>query len=228
MDLKDKSGSWHPKRHTLTTFASSSLNPESFNMNRFILSLLPLAIAAPALAGNIEPVVIETAPAAVVVQTPVYNWSGAYIGAQANYVDVETDGDAELDDDGGLYGLRAGYDLQRGSQVFGALLQYDIGSVDLEDTGIELEDVLRVGGRYGFTSGPALYYGMLGYANAGTDDIGDADGAFVGIGYERFVAERVTLGAEVIYHDFNDFDDAGDLDIDATATTLGVNLNFRF
>lgn len=196
-------------------------------MKRFLLPLFPLAIAAPALAGNIDPVVVEAAPT-VIVQQPVYSWSGAYIGAQVNYIDVSTGGDADLDDDGGLFGLRAGYDVQRGSQVFGALIQYDGGSIEVENTGVELENVLRVGGRYGFTTGPALYYGMLGYANADTDDIGDADGAFIGVGYERFVTERVTLGAEAIYHDFGDFDDAGGANIDGEATTVGLNLNFRF
>ncbi|WP_179380436.1 outer membrane protein [Jannaschia marina] len=197
-------------------------------MSRLIFAaLLPLA-ATPALAGNTEPAPIEPVPAPVVVeQAPLYEWSGPYIGGQASYADIETDGGAELDDNGALYGLRAGYDLQRGSQVFGGVLQYDFGEIELEDSDIELEEVLRLGGRYGITTGPSLYYGTLGYARAGTNTAGDTDGVYAGIGYERFLTESVTIGAEALYHDFGDLDDVDD-DTDVTATTVGLNLNYRF
>ncbi|SDZ28808.1 outer membrane immunogenic protein [Jannaschia faecimaris] len=191
-----------------------------------LAALIPFA-AAPAFAGNLAPAAPEAAPTPVFVETaPMYEWSGAYIGGQISYADISTDGAANLDDDGGLYGLRAGYDLQRGNQVFGGVLQYDIGSIDLEASGIELEDVLRVGGRYGITTGPALYYGTAGYARASTNIVGSTDGYFAGVGYERFVTDNVTFGAELLYHDFGDLDNAPG--VDATATTVGLNLNYRF
>ncbi|CTQ51044.1 outer membrane protein [Jannaschia donghaensis] len=191
-----------------------------------LLAMIPFA-ATPVFAGNIEPPVAEPAPAPVFVEpTPAYEWSGAYIGAQGSYADISTDGDVELDDDGGLYGLRAGYDFQRGSQVFGGLVQYDFGEIELEDSDIEVENVLRIGARYGITTGAALYYGLAGYAQADTNSIGDTDGYFAGLGYERFITENVTFGAEAMYHDFDDFDDADGTD--ATATTVGLNLNYRF
>lgn len=189
-------------------------------------ALIPLMGTA-AFAGNLDPVPVETPPAPVIVQqTPVYNWSGAYIGAQGSYADVDTSGAADFDGDGGLYGLRAGYDLQRGSQVFGGVLHYDLGSIGLEETGIEIEDILRVGGRYGITTGAALYYGTAGFARAETNTVGSADGLFAGIGYERFVTDNVTLGAEVLYHDLDAFDGAPG--VDAEATTVGLTVNYRF
>jgi len=197
-------------------------------MNRYILAALIPFTAAPAFAGNIQPVVNEPAPAPVFVQpAPAYSWSGAYIGAQASYADISTDGAANLDGDGGLYGLRAGYDLQSGNNVFGALLQYDYGSIDLDGgSGIEVEDVLRVGGRYGYAFGPSLVYGTAGYASADTNIAGTADGYFAGLGYERFIAQNVTFGAEALYHDLGELDGAAGVDVEAT--TVGLNLNYRF
>lgn len=195
-------------------------------MKRLIL-LAMIPFASPAVAGNVEAPVAPPAPVPVFVEpSPVYEWSGAYIGAQGSYADVSTDGGLNLDDDGGLYGLRAGYDLQNGSQVYGGFIQYDYGSIELENSGIELEDVLRVGGRYGITTGAALYYGTAGYTQASTNVAGDTDGFFAGAGYERFVTDDVTLGAEALYHDFGDLDAAPGTDV--KATTLGLNLNYRF
>lgn len=194
-------------------------------MNRLILAaLLPFA-AAPAFAGNIAPVLQEPAPIAP-APAPVYEWSGAYIGAQVNYADIQTDGALGVDGSGALAGLRAGYDLDLGSTVVGGLIQYDGGSIDLDPSGIEVENVLRVGGRIGYDFGRTLVYGTGGYTSASTNVAGDADGYFLGIGTEMFVTERVTVGLETIYHDFGDLDGAPT--VDAEAATVGLNLNFRF
>ncbi len=199
-------------------------------MQRYIIALLPAALlAAPAFAGNLAPAPLEPAPVFTAAPaTPVYDWSGFYVGAQANYVDVETGGDADVSGNGGLYGLRAGYDFGLGNYVAGALIQYDKGSIGLDDTDVELDNVLRVGGRFGLNSGRNLYYASAGYANADTNDIGSADGYFVGLGYEVFLTQAITVGAEAIYHDLGDFDDAGGANIDAKATTVGLNVNYRF
>lgn len=188
-------------------------------------ALLPV-MALPAFAGNIEPAPAPTPPAVAAPPAPVYDWTGFYVGLQGNYVDVETDGAAELDGDGGLIGFRAGYDYDLGRTVVGGFLHYDTGSVDLDDSDIELEDVLRIGARIGYDGGRNLYYLAGGYAEAGTDDVGDADGYFLGAGYEVFLTDSITLGAEALYHDFDDFD--GIDDVDGDATTIGLNVNFRF
>lgn len=193
-------------------------------MNRFIFaSLLPL-VATPALAGNIAPVLQEPAP--VVAVAPVYEWSGPYVGAQLSYGRVVTDGIASVDGDGALFGLRAGYDLDLGSTVIGALVQYDTTNIELGATGAEIDNILRVGGRYGFDLGRTLVYGSLGYATADTNIVGETDGYFVGFGTEIFATESMTVGVETMYHDFGDFDGAPA--VDAEAVTLGVNLNYRF
>lgn len=194
-------------------------------MNRFILAaLLPFA-AAPAFAGNVAPIPVEPAPIAP-APAPVYEWSGAYIGAQVGFADVEADGAIGVDDDGFLAGLRAGYDLDLGGTVVGGLVQYDSGSYDLAPSGIEVDDIVRVGGRVGYDLGRTLFYGLGGYTSASTNVAGDADGYFLGIGTETFITENVTFGVETIYHDFGDLDGAPNVDLEAA--TLGVNLNFRF
>lgn len=213
---------WANQDAKLTAIKRSSL------MNRFIIATLPLLAATPALAGNIAPAPVEAAPAPVfVAPAPIYSWSGAYIGAQASYADAETDDGVLTDDgDGGLYGLRAGYDYDFGSFVLGGLVSYDYGSVEFDNSGAELENLLRVGARAGLNLGRSLAYASAGYAQAETDVLGDADGYFVGLGYERFLTEKVTFGGEVIYHDFDDLD--GAVSTDAKATTVGLNLNYRF
>ncbi len=159
--------------------------------------------------------------------------------------DVSPDGTADLDDDdddddsddlaigstldgdGAFYGLRAGYDRQFGPGLVGGLLQYDRFDVELGESGIEADSVFRAGLRGGLTAGRNLFYVTGGYATVDTDDIGSSDGYFAGAGYEAFVTPNVSLGLEALYHDFDSFDDLDD-DIDADATTVGVNLNFRF
>ncbi|WP_179380435.1 outer membrane protein [Jannaschia marina] len=196
-------------------------------MNRTSLFALILATAAtPALAGNITPVEPEPTPVAPVIVAPTYEWSGPYIGGQINYARAQTDGLLGVDGDGVLVGLRAGYDLDLGRTVVGGLLQYDIGEIELDPSGVEIDNILRVGGRVGYDLGRTLLYGLGGYTTADTNILGDTDGYFIGFGSETFITESVTFGVETIYHDFEDFDDASD--VDTEAATVGVNLNFRF
>lgn len=185
--------------------------------------------ALPALAGNVVPAPVEPAPVIVADPVPIYDWTGFFVGAQIGYADVEADtGATSLDDDGFTYGLRAGYDYDFGTFVLGGIVQYDELDITLgEGAGaIDVENVLRVGARAGLDSGRNLFYLTAGYANADTDAIGDADGYFAGVGYEVFLTQNVTAGAELLYHEFDDFDDAPT--VEADATTLALSVNYRF
>ncbi|CUH40050.1 Opacity protein antigens [Jannaschia seosinensis] len=203
-------------------------------MKRFIPFLvLPLA-ATPALAGNMAPAPVEPAPVFTAAPAaPVYDFTGFYVGAEANYVDADTGGDLDLDGDGGMVGLRFGYDFAFRPGIVGGFVQYDDGDIDLEldgaGAGISLENVLRVGARAGVVRGANMFYGHGGYAMVETDNAGDADGYFLGAGYERFVTQNVTLGIEANYHEFDDFDGTSSgVDVDGDATTVGLNVNWRF
>lgn len=223
-------------------------------MTRILASSVALAavMSAPAFAGNIEPVVVEPplAPAPV-FSAPTYNWTGFYAGISAGYVDgdatatglpdpLDDDGDGDfndgtlaLSDDGGFVGLRLGYDYDFGGFLLGAAASYDRLDLDLGG-GVQVDDVMRLGVRAGIPSGRNLYYATAGLARADTNIIGSADGYYAGLGYEVFLNENITLGAEALYHEFDDFDGAGVLNpvpgaaADAEATTVGLNVNFRF
>ncbi|GFE66648.1 outer membrane protein [Litoreibacter roseus] len=190
-----------------------------------------MMITSPVWAGSFEPAEPVPSPvvtAPVVDAAPIYDWTGFSVGAQLSYGDVETDGAADLDGDDFLYGLRAYYDYDFGNFVVGGGIQYDRADIDLDDVAA-IDSVLRIGARVGIPSGRNFYYGTAGYARADTDDgtlsVGSSDGYFVGAGYEVFLTEQITAGAELLYHEFDDFDVD---DLEAEATTLGLSVNYRF
>ncbi|MEL6607765.1 MAG: outer membrane beta-barrel protein [Pseudomonadota bacterium] len=192
------------------------------------LAAAPL-LSAPAFAGSLDPVIEDSiVPVPVVPAAPArYDWTGPSVGAQLSYGDVSTEGPA-LSGDDALLGLRAYYDYDFGNYVLGGGLQYDTADIDLEGVA-SVSEVLRLGARAGIASGQNWYYGTVGFARAFTDDgaaaPGDSDGYFIGAGYEVALTESVTAGAELLYHQFDDFD----IDtLDADVTTLGLSVNYRF
>ncbi|RVT87381.1 porin family protein [Rhodobacteraceae bacterium CCMM004] len=196
-------------------------------------SLLPLSFAAlvvgtmPALAAGPTPVPMDPpvlAPAPVALPSP-YDWSGLSVGTQLGFGDVQTTGPA-LQGDGPAFGLRAYYDYDFGPAIAGVGLQYDRTDIDLGGVAT-VDSVFRLGARVGVDSGRNFFYGTAGYAYADTDNgaIGGSDGWFGGLGYEVFLNQDVTVGAEVLYHEFDDFDLGG---LEAEAVTLSLSVNYRF
>lgn len=187
---------------------------------------LSTVIAAPALAGGMTepvanaPVTITPAPVAA-----SGNWTGFSVGGQLGYGDVSTSGPA-LSGSDYTYGLRAYYDYDFGDFVVGGGLQYDNTDIDLGGV-TAVDSVTRLGLRAGVDLGQNWVYGTAGFAQARTSSaaVGDSDGWFAGLGYEVFVVDNVTLGAEVLYHEFDDFDLSG---LEADATTAALSVNFRF
>lgn len=196
---------------------------------RHLLSLsgaLTALIAGPALAGGMA----EPAPGPVTIApVPVVstaNWTGPSVGVQLGYGDVSTSGAATLNGDDVLLGLRAYYDYDLGDVIVGGGLQYDTADIDLGTT-TTIDAITRVALRAGVDLGSNWAYGTAGWARAETSNpaVGDSDGWFAGVGYEVFVANNVTVGAEVLYHEFDSFNLAG---LDAEATTAALSVNFRF
>ena len=182
-------------------------------------------LGAPAFAGSPaapapDPVIVPAAPLAP--SSP--NWTGFYAGGQLGYANVDTDIPG-VDGDGLIGGLVLGYDYDLGNNwVVGGGLDYDWADVDLAP-GISLDNVFRAKLRGGYKIGNGLLYGTGGYVWADTNTVGDDDGYFIGGGYEHMVTQNVSVGAEVLYHQFDNF---GTANTDVDATTVQARATFRF
>ncbi|WP_281968287.1 outer membrane protein [Roseovarius nanhaiticus] len=184
-------------------------------------------MAGTAFAGNIEPAPME--PVIAPAPAPVFtspNWTGFYAGGQLGYANVDTD-IAGVDGDGFIGGLTAGYDYDLGNWVIGAGLDYDwtdVGLGNVPETTVD--NIFRAKLRGGYKLGNGLLYATGGYAMADTNNLGDEDGYFVGAGYEHLVTENISLGGEVLYHEFDGFNTVPNTNVDAT--TAQVRATFRF
>ncbi|WP_323783751.1 outer membrane protein [Thalassovita sp.] len=182
-------------------------------------------IAAPALAGSpvappAEPVITTPAP---VVSTGG-DWTGAYGGLSLGYGDVSTTGTSTLSGDDVIGGLSLGYDYDFGQFVLGAGLDYDVSNIDLNGTDT-LDSIGRLKLRAGYDLGRGLIYATGGVAQASLASMGDDTGYFAGIGYEHMLTDNISVGGEVLYHAFDNFNGSG---TDVEATTASAKVNFRF
>lgn len=192
-------------------------------------ALLAAVVAAPVLAGG--PTVVEPeAPVAVAPAMPsVTDWGGFYGGLAFGIVSgdntfSERSVNASAlpgDWDGTLTYLTAGYDWQSGSLVYGAALDFAIGSIDaagidgpdyscVVNCNIEVDNYVALRGRVGYAMGSALLYGTVGYAQAdATADFGDGivagsdsvSGWAYGVGAEFMVSQRISVDVSYLNND---------------------------
>lgn len=192
-------------------------------IQKLTLATAALALAtAPALAGSPDPAPVEpiiTAPAPVALP----DWTGFYVGGQIGYGNVDTNV-AGVDGDGLIGGIVGGYDWDLGNWVVGVGADYDFADIGLGGAA-DLEEVWRLKTRAGYKIGNGLAYATAGYANADTDNLGDDDGYFIGAGYEHLITQNFSLGGEVLYHEFDNFNSTT---VDVEATTVQLRGTFRF
>ncbi|QFT79899.1 hypothetical protein FIU89_04685 [Roseovarius sp. THAF27] len=184
--------------------------------------------AAPAFAGNTTPplednTVAAPAPVAPVPTNVGPDWTGFYGGAQLGYGDV--DSNVGGSDDGVIGGVTAGYDYDFGTFVLGGGLDYDFADIGVANNAATVENVFRAKARGGYKLGDGLLYATGGYAQADTDTLGSDDGYFVGAGYEHMITQNFSMGGELLYHEFDDYNSTA---VDVEATTLQVRGTFRF
>lgn len=187
------------------------------------------ALTAPAFAGGPvavaeEPMIV---PAAEPYVAPGLDWTGAYVGAQLGYGDVDSS-TGTLEGYGWLGGVHAGYRWDLGNWVAGTELSYDKADIDLGAAAGSLDDVMALKLTAGREIGNSVVYGALGAAQADATvaGVGRSDSGFVyGVGFDYAVNDRWTVGGEVLEHKFNDFDGTG-VDLDATTIKAKVGLKF--
>jgi outer membrane immunogenic protein len=164
---------------------------------------------------------VPQAPVAYEQPAPISNWSGAYLGATANYDwgrFTGNGGDRDADGFGG--GLYGGYNWQSGQLVYGAEADVNLG--DNKGSagtfqGESLEGKQGVNGsiraRVGYDMNPFLLYGTGGLAiadqkvsNPGSSDNATALGYTVGAGVEAMVTNNITARVEYRYSDYQNKD----------------------
>ncbi len=192
--------------------------------------MVTAALTVPAFAGGPTVVAEEPAiaPVAEAYVAPGLDWTGAFVGAQLGYGDVDSNG-AGLDGTDWFGGIHAGYRWDLGNWVAGTELSYDATNIALGPVaGDELSDVMALKLLAGREIGNSLVYGTLGAARAdasvGGVDLSD-NGLVYGLGVDYAVSERITVGGEITQHDFNDFD-GSTVDFDATTVKAKVGLRF--
>lgn len=199
-------------------------------MKTIVAVLAVATFASPVLAGG--PIEVAPEPTVTPVMEPVMmtdvDWTGAYVGAQLGYADIDSNG-ADLDGNGYLGGIHGGYRWDMGQYVVGAELDYDSADIDLG--GLDdatLDDVSRLKLLGGAKFGRSLFYGTVGAAHASAtvagDDLSDT-GYFVGAGMDYAINDSWSVGGELLQHQFDDFDDSG---VDLDATTIKAKVALRF
>lgn len=151
------------------------------------------------------------------------DWTGAYGGVQFGALGGDVSGSSDGDGSGGIVGFHAGYDVDFGTFVLGAEVDLDFGRIDFGDAA-EVDAVARLKLRAGADLGRTFVYGTAGVARAETS-LGSGDGGFAGVGAGRRVGDRMTVGGEVLYQEFEDLDGSG-ADLGATTATARVTFSF--
>lgn len=198
----------------------------------------------------------------LIVAQPDWTGPYAGISLGYGDVDAEVFEPLDIDAGGALGGVFAGYQHDFGNFVLGAELDGNIANMDvdfddlsdlvsdfgeddladaIDDIEIGVNRLHRLKLRAGYDAGRALVYGVAGaaYANLNVDvDFADIDeeyddwGYVVGAGTEVRVTDNVSLGAEVLYHKFDDLIDADTLGTDdgleAEIVTFQARLAYRF
>ena len=179
-------------------------------MHKYILAaLLAGTVATPALAQGSA---VDPAP-----------FTGFRLEGIAGWDRVQAEGDHE---DGVVYGVGLGYDMQMGSAVVGVEAEATDSSADICEEDVDVigdrlcvgaKRDLYVGGRIGTVIGAStLVYGKAGYTNArfgfdyddggnGANDFGDGrnlDGVRVGAGLEHAIGPNSFLKTEYRYSNY--------------------------
>jgi outer membrane immunogenic protein len=183
--------------------------------------------------------------------SPVYDWSGFYVGAHAGYafgkLDTFTPATAARsrpDGNGMFGGIQAGYNHQINQFVVGVEADGSMGGIDGNGApgGVPVSSDVNwqssIRGRAGYAFDRFLAYGTAGVAMGGIEasEGGVKDkkthvGYTVGAGLETAITQNVTLKTEYRWTDLNKKSyDLGttrqNIDWDGHSVTIGANYKF--
>lgn len=173
---------------------------------------------------TLKNILIAATFAAVPAASFANDWTGPYAGAQFGASEIDVD-PAPLDGDGPSYGVFAGYNMASGAVVYGAEIDYDVTEYDIGDGAVEVDSTTRLKARVGTELGGGLAYGTAGVVWATSPELGDDNGYLIGLGYDFPVGNGITIGGEILQHEFEDYNDSG-LDVGVTTVKARVAFNF--
>jgi opacity protein-like surface antigen len=174
----------------------------------FIATAIATSLATGALAGAAD-VVVAAEPEVLETAAPATDWNGFYAGGMATSdggdFDYFLNGtyDTTFAMEGDMYGVFAGYNVQRGAMVYGGEIAYSTGSVFL--TGFptyEFSSMVDVKARVGYAAGNALMYAVVGGSFGPWDNGFDSNYAMSGInfgaGVDLLVTDSIFIGGEYL------------------------------
>lgn len=186
-----------------------------------ISATLATAAFAGSPATTIAPEPLVVAPAAVAT-----DWSGFYLGA--GYSGYNATEDFLGDFDGNGYSGFAGYNIQRGSIVFGGELEvsssaYDVGPFADDLVSVDLK------ARAGYAFGSAMVYGLVG-ATTITSEFGvnavEYKGYNYGVGAAYQLDNGLFLGLEYMIRDLEGTGIVDGQKLDAATASIRVGWQF--
>lgn len=168
-------------------------------------------------------ILLATALATAPLAASAQDWTGAYGGLAYGGSDIDVTGG--LTGDGESLGIFGGYNWDMGSVVYGIEGDWDSTDYAIGGGAVNVNQTARLKGRLGVKTGNGLAYASAGIVRANTDAIGDDTGYLFGLGYDHALNNGTIVGAEVLQHEFDDFDGGG---LDVSVTTFKARLAFRF
>lgn len=148
---------------------------------------------------------------------------GPYAGLQFGGSNIDTN--VGVDGNGGSFGGFAGYNFYFGQAMLGAEVDYDATNYELSGGAGDVDSTARFKLRGGYDLGGGLAFFTAGWVRATTSALGDDNGYFYGIGYDYPVTDQIFVGAELLKHEFDDFNNLG---VDVDVTTFKVRGGFNF
>jgi opacity protein-like surface antigen len=190
--------------------------------------------------GLADPIIPVPVAPPVPASIPVDWYAGIQIGAVNGSFDPGEAQTAfrETDASGQLYGVHAGVQRDFGAITAGIEVDYNFGEFANEEiAGANtadsfIDELAHLKLRAGTKIGGAFVYGTGGIAYAAGQienlgpvvDVSDT-AAFYGLGADMMVSDSISIGGEVLVHDFENMDET---DVDVAFTTAQLRMSYHF